>query len=754
MSLDEKRYGHDAESGITTTNYLLVGDNAYGYSATATLPAFGLIGDLDAYFIRVDPGMHYSIVTSSSSPLYNPSAINTNFLLLDRYGYALASSTDFGTFSGLSFTAADSLYYVQVYSDSIGNYSLRLTNDSITEVNPIGQNLPIGVTLNGYLDYTSDVDIFAFAAVAGAVYGFTLVSSIADAYLDIEYSNVQVANLVSRGSGVYVFTASVSGIFDLHISSNSLVNRGPYTISYSELDVLPPVITASTPDIGGTTGAAQNLSLVFSETIQRGPGNVVLRSVTTGAVVETFSVASSPRILVNGQTLTIDPTSDLQPGVQYRVEVSSDAVRDLAGNAFAGSVAWTFSTQALANTAPVSSNGSASTKEDSVLVGTLPIAVDANGDQITYAKVSDASKGGVSVAANGQYTYTPFADFNGADSFGFSVSDGRGGTNTYKLEISVIPANDAPTGSISVTGEARVNQELTATSTLMDVDGLGTLSFQWLRDGSAIPSATGSSYKLTSQDLGAVIGVRASYLDGGGTLETASSQVTGKVQGAAAIVGTEGNDNLKGSSLSDVIEGRGGNDLLDGGQGNDDLNGGTGIDTAVMPSRLADANVSGSSGVFSITTPQGGTDRLTSIERVKFDDTSVALDLSGNAGVVAKVLGAVFGKASVHNEVYAGIGLYYADGGMSYSDLMTLAIGARLGVGASHRAIVDLLYTNVVGVAPAEADAAYFVGLLDSLVYSVSGLGILAADTDLNAANIELVALTQTGLVFMPFVGP
>jgi hypothetical protein len=75
------------------------------------------------------------------------------------------------------------------------------------------------------------------------------------------------------------------------------------------------------------------------------------------------------------------------------------------------------------------------------------------------------------------------------------------------------------------------------------------------------------------------------------------------------------------------------------------------------------------------------------------------LDLSGNAGNVARILGAVFGKAAVANETYAGIGLYYMDGGMSYEGLMQLAINARLGGGASHRAIVGPLQTNVVGSA-------------------------------------------------------
>ena len=73
--------------------------------------------------------------------------------------------------------------------------------------------------------------------------------------------------------------------------------------------------------------------------------------------------------------------------------------------------------------------------------------------------------------------------------------------------------------------------------------------------------------------------------------------------------------------------------------------------------------------------------------------------------------------------------------------------------GASHTAIVDLLYTNVVGVPPGDADRAYFVGLLDSKEFTVAGLGVMAADIDLNVTKINLVGLAQQGLEDVPNLG-
>ena len=49
---------------------------------------------------------------------------------------------------------------------------------------------------------------------------------------------------------------------------------------------------------------------------------------------------------------------------------------------------------------------------------------------------------------------------------------------------------------------------------------------------------------------------------------------------------------------------------------------------------------------------------------------------NGNAGTVAKLLGAVFGQSSISNKAYVGIGLKYLYEGMSYVGLAALALQA------------------------------------------------------------------------------
>jgi hypothetical protein len=144
-----------------------------------------------------------------------------------------------------------------------------------------------------------------------------------------------------------------------------------------------------------------------------------------------------------------------------------------------------------------------------------------------------------------------------------------------------------------------------------------------------------------------------------------------------------------------------------------------------------------------------GTDTLTDVERLKFSDLSLALDLAGNAGITARLIGAVFGAGLVASRDYVGIGLSLLDGGRTALEVAQLALDARLGGAATNADVVKLLYSHVVGIAPGQADLAYFTGLLDNRVYTPASITLLAADTDLNAANIQLTGLQSSGLEYV-----
>ncbi len=118
------------------------------------------------------------------------------------------------------------------------------------------------------------------------------------------------------------------------------------------------------------------------------------------------------------------------------------------------------------------------------------------------------------------------------------------------------------------------------------------------------------------------------------------------------------------------------NDTLANHDGNEVIDGGLGLDTVAYGGGHAEYTVESNNAQFTVNDNLGNSclDQLSNVERLRFSDEWVALDLEGNAGSVAKLLGAVFGKESIANKTYAGIGLKLLDDGMSYEDLMAQAI--------------------------------------------------------------------------------
>lgn len=111
-----------------------------------------------------------------------------------------------------------------------------------------------------------------------------------------------------------------------------------------------PVNLASHPDplayspADGAKGVAvgANIELIFSENVQKGIGNIVLKS--NGVAVESFDVASSSNVTVNGAILTINPTSDLAFLGSYVVEIPAGAINNMAGTpkSYSGTTSYHF----------------------------------------------------------------------------------------------------------------------------------------------------------------------------------------------------------------------------------------------------------------------------------------------------------------------------------------------------------------------------------------------------------------------------
>jgi hypothetical protein len=96
------------------------------------------------------------------------------------------------------------------------------------------------------------------------------------------------------------------------------------------------------------------------------------------------------------------------------------------------------------NRPPEAVDDSLATDEDEAkTVDLLANDADPDGDEISLAGTTGGAHGSVS-CAGGVCTYTPAADFNGSDSFTYTIADGRGGSSSATVAVAVAAVNDAP----------------------------------------------------------------------------------------------------------------------------------------------------------------------------------------------------------------------------------------------------------------------------------------------------------------------
>ncbi|MBL7187982.1 MAG: tandem-95 repeat protein [Phycisphaerae bacterium] len=97
------------------------------------------------------------------------------------------------------------------------------------------------------------------------------------------------------------------------------------------------------------------------------------------------------------------------------------------------------------NDAPVANDDTATTDEDTpVTIDVLANDTDVDNDTLTAGALSDPANGTATINSYGNIIYTPDPDFNGSDSFNYTVSDGNGGLDTAAVTIEVSPVNDVP----------------------------------------------------------------------------------------------------------------------------------------------------------------------------------------------------------------------------------------------------------------------------------------------------------------------
>lgn len=120
------------------------------------------------------------------------------------------------------------------------------------------------------------------------------------------------------------------------------------------------------------------------------------------------------------------------------------------------------------NDDPAAQDDSSTTNEDTaVTVNVLDNDADVDGDALTVTAVTTSTNGTVVVNPENTITYTPDANFNGEDGFGYTVEDGLGGSSSAVVTIHVNPVNDNPMAGDDT---AALDEDMAVTITVLDND--------------------------------------------------------------------------------------------------------------------------------------------------------------------------------------------------------------------------------------------------------------------------------------------
>jgi VCBS repeat-containing protein len=236
------------------------------------------------------------------------------------------------------------------------------------------------------------------------------------------------ANDGTTDSNTATVSITVSPVNDVPVANNQ-------SITTLEDTVFSGTLTATDGD---------GNPLTYSVVAQGTKGTVVITNTATGAFTYT------PNANANGtDSFTFKVNDGTTDSNTATVSVNITPVQD----------------------APVATNQSITTPEDTIYTGTLS-ASDADGNTLTYSVVTQGAKGTVTITntATGTFTYTPNANATGSDSFTFKVNDGTSDSNVATVSVNITPVNDAPVSN-NQTVTTPEDTVYTGTLTASDVDG-------------------------------------------------------------------------------------------------------------------------------------------------------------------------------------------------------------------------------------------------------------------------------------------
>jgi hypothetical protein len=409
--------------------------------------------------VSVTQPSHGTAVIATTGPnagtvTYQPAA---NFAGTDSFAYTISDGT-------LTATAVVTVTVTAV------NHAPTANNDAATT--PAGTEVVIDVLAN---DADVDGDSLTVTAVGAPQQGSTVL--VASGLNAGRISYLPLAGFVGIDQFTYTIGDGRGGTATATVSVTvTAVNRAPAAMN----DVATVVEdTATALNVLSNDSDPDNDVLVIAGLTQPASGG--------SAVTGTGPIA--------GQVV-------YTPGADF---VGTDSFTYTIADGHGGaSTATVTVTVTAVNDAPVAVNDVATVAEDAtVAINVTANDLDVDGDVLGIIAVSTPAHGTATLLTlgpdAGRVSYTPAANFAGADSFTYTVSDGHGGTATASVSVTVTAVNDAPIAAddgAATTGPTPVAIAVLANDVDVDGDPLSVTAIG--------APAHGTAVLLTGPDAGKV----------------------------------------------------------------------------------------------------------------------------------------------------------------------------------------------------------------------------------------------------------
>ncbi|MBI2709271.1 MAG: tandem-95 repeat protein [Actinobacteria bacterium] len=347
-----------------------------------------------------------------------------------------------------------------------------------------------------------------------------------------------------------------SGTQTKHTDVSNYSSIAPITPPTNRTSITLAVSPTTLPAAGGTvtytatianTDTTQDMSLDdITNTLPTGVsyvsgsatfnGSAIADPATSGSTqtwVRTFAVpAASSRTLTFRATVPGTRGAYVDSLVGHTGATQIDTTTDTSDSSPATATA------TVVNTPPVAATDAYTATSGATLTvsapGVLANDTDANGDTLTVTANGNPSHGTASVSSTGAVTYTATANYTGADSFTYTVSDGFGGSAVGTVNLTVRAAAVANNDSASVYSGGTVDVPVLTNDTVDTAYSKSVSAVGAAAHGTAVANADGTITYTPAPGYTGGDSFTYTLSDGNGRTATATVTVTVRARPVAS----------------------------------------------------------------------------------------------------------------------------------------------------------------------------------------------------------------------------